>query len=106
MRSSRRRNDIRRERSPIARRYPNPYLEFDDEKIQSRALRFGLANSTTPAGTSQLEKPPLLADDDLLNLYIRYKLLKRVLIFKAYIFTTRLTTLIKCRIILTVSVAD
>ncbi|CAL8081724.1 unnamed protein product [Orchesella dallaii] len=76
MRSSRKRNDIRRERSPIARRYPNPYLEFDDEKIQSRALRFGLTNSTTPSGTSQPDKPAQLADEDLLNLYISCRLIQ------------------------------
>lgn len=52
----------------MARRYPNPYLEFDDEKIQSRALRFGLANSTTGSGT---EKNVQLSDEDLINFYIR-----------------------------------
>lgn len=69
VRSSKRRNDIRRERSPVARRYPNPYLEFDDAKIQSRALRFGL--NAAPVGTTPSEPSVQLSDEERLNLYIR-----------------------------------
>lgn len=72
MRSSRRKNDIRRERSPVARQYPNPYLEFDDAKIQSRALRFGLPNANAAAASSNTleEVSSHPSDEERLSLYL------------------------------------
>lgn len=74
-RSSRRRmggsNGINRERSPVvARQYPNPYLEFDHDKIKSRALRFGLTSSSL-ANSMEVDETPELSEEDLLELYIR-----------------------------------